>query len=268
MSSSGRFVWHDLVTSDVEGAKAFYGALLGWSYVPFTGPDGEPVPGDMPEYPMIEAAGAAMAQGGIMAAQQPGVPPHWIGHVALPGADDVAARAAGAGGTVLFGPFDIPLVGRNVLLADPQGAAFGVIAFAGEGMPAPEGALPAGSFVWDELIVDDVEAAKAFYAATTGWGAQAWPGGELPYTLFTVGEQQAAGLMERPADMPMPPCWLAYVTVDDLAATAARVAELGGTVHAPPFSVPGVGEIAVIGDPQGAVLGLIQPDMSGGGAGA
>ena len=49
--------------------------------------------------------------------------------------------------------------------------------------------------------------------------------------------------------------------------TMALLAELGGAVHSPPFAVPGVGEIAIIGDPQGAALGLIQPDMSGGGVG-
>lgn len=130
--SSGRFVWHDLITSDVDGARLFYSELLGWTYPVWTGEQGNPAAEGSPEYPMILAAGAPMPQGGIMAAQQPGVPPHWLGHISLPGVDDVAARAQAAGGSVLFGPFDIPGVGRNALIADPQGAAFGVMTFAGE----------------------------------------------------------------------------------------------------------------------------------------
>lgn len=258
--STGRFVWHDLVTTDVEGAKRFYTELLGWTYADFPAPEGSPPP-ETP-YPMISAAGGAMPQGGIMAAQLPGVPPHWIGHVALPDADAVAERAKAAGGSVVFGPFDIPGVGRNVLIADPQGAAIGVITFAGEGMPAPEGPQPAGSFVWDELVTTDVPGAKGFYAGVAGWGARDWDG-PVPYAMFTAGEASAAGLMARPPELQAPPAWIAYVNVDDLAATLAKTKELGGAVYAGPFTVPTIGQIGVIGDPQGAALGVIQPDLSG-----
>lgn len=262
--STGRFIWHDLITSDVEGAKAFYGALLGWSYAYWTAEQGNPAPEGSPEYPMI-VAGDRMPQGGMMTAQMPGIPPHWIGHVITDDADALAERATAAGGRILFGPFDIPGVGRNVLVGDPAGAALGFICFAGEPMAPPEFPVPAGSFVWDELVTTDVDGAKAFYAAVTGWGARDWDGG-VPYSLFQVGEQDAAGLMARPPEMQAPPAWIAYVNVDDIAATVAQVKELGGMVHAGPFPVPSIGQIAVIGDPQGAVLGLLQPDMSGGGA--
>lgn len=260
--SSGRFVWHDLVTTDVEGAKRFYGDLLGWGYQPFTGPGGGEAPEGAMPYEMIVAAGAPMPQGGVMAAQLPGVPPHWVGHISLPGVDGVAARAQAGGGKLVFGPFDIPGVGRNALIADPQGAAFGVITFAGEGMPAPEGPTPTGSFCWDELVTTDVPGAEAFYAGVTGWGAKSWDGG-VPYTIFTAGDAQAAGLMARPAELQAPPAWIAYVHVPDLAATLAKTKELGGAVYAGPIPVPTIGLIGVICDPQGAALGVIQPDLSG-----
>lgn len=266
--STGRFVWHDLVTSDVDGAKRFYGELLDWSYQDWTGPEGAGAPEGAPAYPMITAAGAPMSQGGITAAQAPGVPPHWIGYVSLPGVDEVVARAQAADGSLAYGPIDIPGVGRSAVLRDPAGAHFAVITFAGEGMPAPEGPQPAGSFVWDELVTTDVSGAEAFYAAVTGWGAKGWEGDAMAYTLFTAGDAQVAGLMARPAEMQSPPAWIAYVNVDDIAATVVKAKKLGGMVHAGPFPVPTIGQIAVIGDPQGAVLGLIQPDMSGMGEGA
>ena len=263
--STGRFVWHDLITSDAAGAKAFYTELLGWSYTPWTGPEGEAAPPDAPPYDMVMAAGSQMPQGGIMAAQA-GAPTHWLGHVSLPGVDEVAARAVAGGGRIYFGPNDIPGVGRNVVLGDPAGAAFSVITFAGEGMPAPGPGQPEGSFVWDELTTTDVEGAKTFYAAVTGWSAENWDGGDTPYAMFKAGDDNAGGLMARPDGMQAPPLWLGYVWVADAAATAARAKELGGAVHAGPFTVPTIGEIAIIGDPQGAALGIIQPDPAGMGA--
>lgn len=64
-----------------------------------------------------------------------------------------------------------------------------------------------------------------------------------------------------PADTQAPPSWIAYVNVDDVDAAPAKVKALSGMVHAGPFPVPTIGQIAIIGDPQGAALGLIQPDM-------
>lgn len=261
--SIGRFIWHDLITTDVEAAKRFYGELLGWTTIDWSGPEDAPNP---EPYPMIQAKGAERAQGGMMANQTPGIPPHWVANVITDDADALAARATAAGGGILFGPFDIPGVGRNVLVRDPQGAALAFIAFLGEGMAPPEGLQPAGSFVWDELMTNDTAGAAAFYGKVIGWGTQTWDNPEVDYTLFTAGETQAAGMMPLAEGMPPVPYWLPYVNVDSAEATAARVQELGGSVLAGPFEVPTIGWILIIGDPQGAALGMIQPDLSGMGA--
>jgi len=55
--------------------------------------------------------------------------------------------------------------------------------------------------------------------------------------------------------------WLGYVTVEDVDATAAKAAKLGGLIAMPPFDVPDVGRIAVLKDPQGAAIGLFKPAM-------
>lgn len=261
--SIGRFIWHDLITTDVEAAKRFYGELLGWTTIDWTGPNGENA---AEPYPMIQAKGSERAQGGMMANRTPGVPPHWVCNVITDDADALAGRAAAAGGQILFGPFDIPGVGRNVLVRDPQGAAIAFIAFAGEGMAPPEGLQPAGSFVWDELLTSDTTGAAAFYGQVIAWSAQKWDNADVDYTLFTAGDTQAAGMMPLTEGMPPVPCWLPYINVEDAQATATRVAELGGAVLAPPFEVPTIGWIMIMADPQGAVLGAIQPDLSGMGA--
>ena len=82
------------------------------------------------------------------------------------------------------------------------------------------------------------------------------PGG-MPYTIFKKNGMFVGGMMTLP--MPgVPPHWLAYVTVENTDASAARVTALGGKVVAPPFDVPNVGRIAVVQDPQGAFFGLFQ----------
>ena len=95
---------------------------------------------------------------------QGGAPSHWLGHVAVESVDGAAERAQAAGGRILAGPMDIPEVGRMVVIADPQGGV--TSAFQPE---SAEWTPDEGVFVWDELLAEDVEAAKAFYTDVYGW---------------------------------------------------------------------------------------------------
>jgi hypothetical protein len=118
-----------------------------------------------------------------------------------------------------------------------------------------------GRFVWYELATTDTETAKAFYADVLGWGTgdSSMPGSV--YTLFTAGDTPVAGLMKLPAGArrtDVAPQWIGYVAVDDVDAVAARVPQLGGTVHVPPTDVPNVSRFSVFADPQRATLALIR----------
>ena len=112
-----------------------------------------------------------------------------------------------------------------------------------------------GQFSWNELITSDVESAKSFYSKLLGWEPVPMPGG-MPYTLFKKNGSEVGGMMAMPG---VPPHWLSYVTVENADATAARAAELGGTICKAPFDIPEVGRIAIVVDPQGAAIGLFQP---------
>ena len=79
----------------------------------------------------------------------------------------------------------------------------------------------------------------------------------MNYTLFVAGEAGAAGLMAAPDGVR--PGWIGYVAVDDVDASAGRFAAAGGAVHKAPADIPEVGRIAVVADPQGAVIALITP---------
>ncbi len=115
-----------------------------------------------------------------------------------------------------------------------------------------------GAFSWNELMTNDVAGAKSFYSELLGWQLTDMESSCGKYTMAKADDTEVAGIMATPAEAKgMPPCWGAYVTVDDVDAMPAQVEKLGGKVLAPPQDIPEVGRFTVIQDPQGAVLMLI-----------
>lgn len=115
-----------------------------------------------------------------------------------------------------------------------------------------------GAFSWNELMTTDVDAAKAFYGKLFGWTLEDMPMSDMVYTMAKAGGTEVAGIMAMPVEAGnMPPTWGAYVTVDDVEASAKQVEALGGKVVIAPQDIPDVGRFCVICDPQGAALSLI-----------
>ncbi|UCE25885.1 MAG: VOC family protein [Candidatus Zixiibacteriota bacterium] len=106
----------------------------------------------------------------------------------------------------------------------------------------------------------DVPAAAKFYSELLGWepADSGMPG--MAYTIFKAADKDAGGMMEMPKDIPeqVPSHWMSYIAVSDIDAIVGKTPELGGTVLHGPQEVPGVGRFAVIQDPTGAVVSLIQ----------
>lgn len=125
--------------------------------------------------------------------------------------------------------------------------------------PESSGMAPLGTFHWTELQTSDPEAAKAFYTTIFGWKTE--PFGEgMDYTVVMAGGKGFGGIMKSP--MPgAPPQWIAYLHVKDVDAIVAKVKELGGKVCTPPFEISGVGRLAILQDPQGAVFAVHAPKM-------
>ncbi len=116
----------------------------------------------------------------------------------------------------------------------------------------------AGAFSWNELMTTDPEAAKAFYGPLFGWTFSEHPIENGVYHVGAVGEAALCGIMKIGPEMaPMPPAWGSYVTVDDADASAKKAVELGGKLLAGPFDIPQVGRMAVLQDPQGAVISVM-----------
>lgn len=114
---------------------------------------------------------------------------------------------------------------------------------------------PHGRFVWYEMMTVDKDRTLDFYKKVVDWGAQDWEGSDPPYTMFSVGEAPVAGLMDLPEEAPAAgaqPHWLGYVSTPDTDASVEKAKELGGSVLVEPMSIPEVGRMAVLKDPQGA----------------
>lgn len=127
----------------------------------------------------------------------------------------------------------------------------------------------ASPFIWYELLTNDVEAAGRFYGEVVGWTVQ--PSGQpgMDYRFWKVGETAVGGLTALPeakdgppsADAPgMQPGWLGYVRVPDVDGTIAQMTGMGGAEVMPAMTLPGVGRMALVADPQGAVLYVMTPE--------
>tara|TARA_R110002110_G_scaffold376568_2_gene586866 strand:- start:380013 stop:380396 length:384 start_codon:yes stop_codon:yes gene_type:complete len=127
MADHGTFHWNELLTSDPDGAKAFFGTVAGWTYNEMAMPDGMTY--------HVAMQGDAHA-GGIMKmpdAMPAGTPPHWFAYMAVDDVDAAVDKVGAAGGTVLTPPFDVEGVGRIAIIQDPQGAALGLMTPAAQG---------------------------------------------------------------------------------------------------------------------------------------
>ena len=115
----------------------------------------------------------------------------------------------------------------------------------------------ANSFFWYDLMTTDTEAAKKFYADVVGWGTQPQGNG---YTVLTIDGMGVAGLMGVPDDAKgMPPCWMGYIHVEDVAAKIAAIEAAGGRLMKGPITVEGIITFAVVADSQGAGFLIAKP---------
>lgn len=114
-----------------------------------------------------------------------------------------------------------------------------------------------GAFSWNELLTSNMAGAKTFYTHMFGWELEDINAG-MPYTMARINKVDCAGMMAIPPENEgMPASWGAYITVNDIEASAKQVVDLGGKVLMGPSDIPNVGRFVVVADPQGATLSLI-----------
>ncbi|HEX6100847.1 MAG TPA: VOC family protein [Thermoanaerobaculia bacterium] len=246
----GAFCWIELMAADAAGARAFYTQLFGWSV-------NEIPMGDLGTYFIFQKEGKDVAAMYERTPDMAGVPPFWMSYIRVDDADAATEKAKSLGGTVHNGPMDVGSQGRMTVLADSQGAAFAIW------QPGENQGIGIrdedDSLCWNELWARDLDAAKQFYPALFGWGVKESP----EYTEWSVGADAVGGMIPTHAPEPVPPFWLPYFAVADCDASVAQAQSAGAQVFAPPFDVPNVGRMAVLGDPQGAYFAVIKLNLAG-----
>ena len=259
-SDKGQFIWYELITPDVDAAKAFYDSVVGWNIDSQSNfPNG---------YRMIGRSDGKSA-GGVLPLtqemQQHGARPVWLSYIYVDDVDDAVRSIEQAGGKTFMPPFDIPGVGRVAMVADPQGAPFYVM----KPIP-PEGQPDAKSDVfsvdqpqrvrWNELSTSDQDGAIRFYTSQFGWTQEGgMPMGEMgEYKFINHDGVMIGAVMRKPPQMPVT-AWTYYIGVDDIDRAAKAVTDGGGRILHGPMEIPG-GEYSLNAmDPQGAAFGLVGP---------
>ena len=244
----GSFCWGELATTDLEAGKKFYNTMFGWQAEENPMPEGV--------YVIFKSDGN---DAGAMYQAKPGMPPHWGLYFSAENVDRSATKAETLGGKVIMQPFDVGPLGRMAVVQDPQGAMFSLWQpkeKIGATHPGPLNRMD-----WPELHTPDPAAAVKFYSGLFGW--QIKPGTDLataPYAEWMNDGKPMGGLLPKreAQDKSMTPYWMIYVSVADCDERAAKVKDLGGKVFVPPTDIPNTGRFAVISDPQGAMLSIIQ----------
>jgi uncharacterized protein len=248
---AGKFVWAEFVTDDLATARNFYGGLLGWTFQEADG--------------YVTAFNGDQPVAGLLYHARPkdgAARPRWICYLSASNLSQVTKSVQAAGGVVRVPAMKIPGLGERVIFADPEGAMFGLMHLqAGD----PEDYLADnGSWIWLQLLSRDINSAAGFYQKVGGYSLFKDPQGSRGEQDLLVrdGYARAAVTLISPKRQQegVTPVWLPFLHVEHVAESLKQVSVLGGQVLLPPD--PGLfdGRVAVIADPSGGVVGLMEWD--------
>ncbi len=248
----GMFCWWELNTTDGPAAQKFYTQLFGWKAVETPLDNGG-------VYVMLQLTegvniGALYEMGDE---REKRIPPHWLHYLLVKDVDARTEKAKSLGAAILTPPVDVMEIGRMSLIQDPTG---GIVSLWQE----KEHSIPTaynepGAACWNELMTRDWEKASEFFVSLCGWETEIMESGEGPYVSCKIDGEWAGGIGQigESRDDSVLPYWLLYFMVGDCGKTAESCISLGGTVLAEPRDIPGIGRIATLRDPQGAVFAVI-----------
>lgn len=243
----GKFVWADLVTDDVLAAQKFYTALFGWKFYDYGGyligrNDDRPVCG------MFQRPRPA----------DPSAKPRWFGYISVANVTRAEHAVTQAGGKVLAAPKKMPGRGEQAVFADPEGAIFGVVK-SSSGDPQDFLAEP-GDWIWIQLLSRDARKASAFYRAVSGYEiVENNRSNHLSeFVLTSEGYARATVRTIRTDEQKVRPTWLPFVRVRNVTESVAKAKEFGGKGLIEPKPELFDGKVAVIADPTGAAICILE----------
>ena len=244
----GKFIWFDCVTDDPYGSKAFYGAVFGWDFHSIGSGAGR--------YTLIENRGRNI--GGLHfrpRSQGSAQGSRWISLMSVADPAAAARYVETHGGKVVVAPTPFEGRGTHALFRDDDGALFGVLK--SETGDPPDGPAAAGEFLWLDLFTRDPKQAAEFYRGLAGYdvAVKDTPSRGSRVVLKTGGVTRAV-VIALPKEIATPG-WLPFVQVSDVAAAVGRATANGGKVVFKPRADYFGGHVAVIADPQGGVIGIV-----------
>lgn len=242
--------WIDLITSDGDKAKRFYGELFGWT---FESGDPETYGG------YITASKHGKTVAGMMQKQasQAGMPDVWTTYLRTIDAAATAEAVKEHGGQVFMEPMEVPQQGHMALFGDATGAAIGV--WQPAGMDGYELAAEPGAPAWHELHARDYARAVKFYQDVFGWETDVMSDSpEFRYTTLGAGDSATAGIMDASEFLPAgaPASWQVYFAVEDTDAAIEKAVAMGAQVVDGPDDSP-FGRLATLADPTGARFKIV-----------
>ena len=243
----GKFIWYDLATENPEGARAFYGAVFGWKF--------REVAGAPASFTLIENASGKV--GGLFRQARPrgaNVGSRWLSLMSVRDVEKSAAVVKARGGEVLVAPRAVAGRGVHAVFRDPEGAVFGVLA--NEGGDPADTPVDDGEVFWLDLFAHDPAKAAAFYAEVAGYDVNVGEIAGRRRTLLATDGVARAGVARLPASADKPG-WLPYVLVSDVPGTVARARAAGGRLVMQPRADLLGGNLAVIADPSGGLVGIV-----------
>ncbi|MEU6816755.1 VOC family protein [Streptomyces sp. NPDC046860] len=247
VQSEGTPCWADAMFTDLEGAKQFYGDVLGWTF-------GE----SSSEYGNYTQA---YANGKAAAAVVPPMPgqegaSQWCLYFASPDAAATAAKIRESGGDVLMQPMRVGDFGTMCLAREPSGAVFGV--WQGDAHEGFEAVAEPGAYCWAEVFTREPDKADAFLSSVFPYRMKEMADEHVDFRLFDLGADPVLGRMRMGEEFPaeVPSYVNVYFTVDDCDAAVDRAVKQGAVLRFGPMTSP-FGRFAALTDPQGAHFSVI-----------
>jgi predicted enzyme related to lactoylglutathione lyase len=243
----GKFVWADLVTDDVLAAQKFYTALFGWKFYDYGGyiigrNDDRPLCG-MFQRPRPKDRVAV---------------PRWFGYISVGSVEKAGRVVTRAGGRILAPAKKMPKRGEQAVFADPEGAVFGVVKSSSGDLE--DFLAEPGDWIWIQLLSRDARKAAEFYRAVSGYEViENAQGDRLSDFLLTSEGYARATVRTIPsANTHVQPTWLPFVRVKSLTDSVALAKQLGGKVLVEPKAELLNGKVAVVADPTGGAVGVME----------
>lgn len=235
------FIWHDLVTPNMDRSMEFYTAVFGWTFKEVN-TKGLRVAtiysGTTPIAGVIEVPRANTSV--------------WIKAIPVSNLKDRISLAEKSGGRVLLPPADIPGRGTQVIMEGKSGEEFSFVGNLSSDLSAA-GSNAENQWLWSELWADDPEGARSFYENVFKVNTESTDNGGQPYWVFQSGESKLAGMIKNPLTN-QGTQWVPYVKAGNTNAVVDKAREAGAFIVLEPNASVREGKVSVFQDPLGALI--------------